>query len=255
MGFKVGGVKVDPVGDVKEYVGGNPVPKGPLKDTIFDPGHYGPLKNTPVDPSTWGTVLKNTPFDPKTWGLGEKKPGSLDPLSSIKLPQLERMRNLSELKDKGVVAAPQVGQNAWLQMAMKKQTADQARGLDAGVQNQAQALAAGRAMNPRALMSGASENLSGQGLLDTVKMRQSQALQNAMGNAGVQMQGAGKETDLNQFNAGLKNQASQVNISNSIQDVMNQNRNAAEKYGEVMKLKAADATSRGLAASGGGGKK
>jgi len=170
-----------------------------------------------------------------------------------RLPELERMRNLSELKDKGVVAAPQVGRSTWLQMAMKKQTADQARGLDAGVQNQAQALAAGRAMNPRALMSGASENLSGQGLLDTVKMRQNMALQNAMGNAGVQMQGAGKETDLNQFNAGLKNQAAQVNISNSIQDLVNQNQNNAFKYGEKMKLKAADATSRGIAASGGGG--
>lgn len=170
------------------------------------------------------------------------------------MPKLEKMALLSELGGKGVVAAPQVGQNSWLQMAMKKQTADQARGLDAGVQNQAQALAAGRAMNPRALMSGASENLSGQGLLDTVKMRQSQALQNAMGNAGVQMQGAGKETDLNQFNAGLKNQASQVNISNSIQDVMNQNRYNADKYGEVMKMKAANATSRGIANSGGGKK-
>lgn len=171
------------------------------------------------------------------------------------MPQLAEMRQLSQLGGKGVISAPQVSGSPWLQMAMKKQGADQARGLDVGVQNQAQALAAGRAMNPRAFMSGANENMAAGGLLDNMKMRQSMAQQNAMSNAGIQMQGAGKETDLNQFNAGLNNQAAQSNISNNVQDLINQNQNNAYKYGEVMKMKAANATSRGIANSGGGGKK
>lgn len=211
-----------------------------------------------------GGVIKNTPLDYRTykdaWGqvwdkvTGKRVEGGPNP-NAGKMPQLGKFSQLSDLGGKGVIAAPQVGASPWMQMAMQKQGADQARGLDASVQNQAQALAAGRASNPRGLMSGSAENMSGQGLLDTVKMRQNMALQNAMGNAGVQMQGAGKETDLNQFNAGLNNQASQANISNSLQDLTNQNQNNAYKYGEVMKMKAADATSQGVAKSGGGGKK
>lgn len=238
----IGGVKIDgpKVGGAVGQVGG--VISGATKKVT------DPIANAiDGDPKLKG-IFKNV--------LDKVAKGGL---SSQPLPELGRMRQLSDLGNKGVVSATQVSSSPWLQMAMAKQTADQARALDSGMQSQAQAVAQGRIGNIMrgGVKSGSSEMLAGAGMDELGKMRQTQALQNAMGNAGVQMQGAGRETDINKFNAGLTNQALQSNATNQIQDLINQNQNNAYRYGEKMKMKAADATSQGIAASGsgGGGKK
>jgi len=159
---------------------------------------------------------------------------------------------IDTLGGKGVLGASTVDASPWMNMALDRQAADQARMFDSAIKNQQSALAQGRnslAMRG-GLSSGASERMAMQGANDLASARQDILSQGASERANLGMQNAQLQTDIGKFNAGQTQGANQFNVAQSIQDLARRNEQDRFKYGEEMKLKGAGMSAQAMANSG-----
>jgi len=219
-----------------------------------------------------GGILNNTPFDPGTWtaeqmgggvladwgeklggifgGGGKKEKSTIG--DNIPMPTMSGYTGIDTLGGKGVLGASTVDASPWMNMALDRQAADQARMFDSAIKNQQSALAQGRnslAMRG-GLSSGASERMAMQGANDLASARQDILSQGASERANLGMQNAQLQTDIGKFNAGQTQGANQFNVAQSIQDLARRNEQDRFKYGEEMKLKGAGMSAQAMANSG-----
>ena len=170
----------------------------------------------------------------------------------METPKLSGYRDLKTLDGGGQINPAFIEKSPWATLAMEKQAAEQGQLFDNAVQNQASALAQGRnslAMKG-GLSSGASERMAMQGADDLAKNRQNILSQGVADRAGLGMQGAQMDTDINKFNATNKQNANQFNTTAAINDLNNLNEQNRFKYGEQMKMKGAAMSGQAMENSG-----
>jgi hypothetical protein len=227
------------------------------------------VHNTPFDVGTWGGAIQDIGGG-ITGGLGGLAGGlsgllgnlfggkggggksSADYGSQMVTPEISAYQGIDTLGGKQLLNAQQVQNSPWINMALEKQAADQNKMYSDAIKQQQSALAQGRtnlAMKG-GLSTGAAERMASQGANDLAMTRQSILGQGASDRAGLGMQQAGIETDLNKYNTGLKQQTEQFNVANSIADLQRKNEQERFKYGEQMKLKGAGMSAQAMENAG-----
>lgn len=214
-----------------------------------------------MDPQRYGDMLrKGLSYEDPMGKMGKTLEEASGVLGGLDLrdgkPRYPGYVSINNLGSRAVIKPESVAQNAWTQLALKKQGLDQLRSLDNAVEDKATAIAQSRAVGGLrgGLSSGSNEMMNAIAAKEALRSMATQGTKDAMDKSGLMMTGAGRDYDLNKFNTDNLGKITKQNLANQWDDLRNRTFHEQGAYGEAMKLLAANRSADAMKDAAGGKK-